>query len=131
MNLLSFLVLFPLLVAVLMYVFPQSLVRGFIVKASSLLIGVASIALLITFFSNNGLVKANLNTELINRIMLAVEFLIAAYIIWQGIKFKKFGVVALALVQILIVLYYEMTFSGKQEIANNLFVDKLSISQEI
>ena len=92
MNLLLFLVLFPILVAVLMLIFPQGFVRGLIVKVSSLMIAIASVVLLITFFTNNGLVKENLNTELISRIMLVVEFLITAYIIWQGIKFKKFGV---------------------------------------
>jgi ech hydrogenase subunit A len=59
--------------------------------------------------------------------MFIIEILLAVYILYLGIKFKKYFTVALILLQAGLLLFLEMGLISGIEPVNNLFIDQFSI----
>ena len=125
MDLLLFVTLFPLLAAVLLLIIPHNGIRNFIIIISSLVVAFSSIYLAGVNF-NLGPVFYNLAIPAIEPTMFYIEMIIGLYILYLGIKYKKYPLVALILVQSAIMIYFECFCQG-HEVTNNLFIDKFSI----
>jgi ech hydrogenase subunit A len=68
-----------------------------------------------------------LESHVINNVMLAVEIFIAAFIIYISIRAKKYLPILLVAVQSVIMLVFEFTAGRSMRIELSLFVDKFSI----
>src|SRR5664279_3524355 len=125
MESLSFLILFPLLVAVILLFVNSDALRGVVVKGSSVVIAMASVVLAFRYFNHNA-VFFPAQFEWVATLMFALEMLLSAYLLYLSIKHKKNIVTALVAIQTALVIYLE--FSGGHLLTDfNLYVDKFSI----
>ena len=125
MNDLLFLIGFPVIIALLMLLVKDK-IRNYIVIVSALALGIASLYLLITYFNKNT-VFFDIPFEPASKIMFIIEILLAVYILYLGIKFKKYFTVALVLLQAGLLLFLETGLISGIEPVNNLFIDQFSI----
>ena len=68
-----------------------------------------------------------LNLHATNLGILAVEVLMGLFFIWVGVRAKHWIIVALALAQGALMLWFELTQGVHLETVNNLFVDKFTV----
>jgi ech hydrogenase subunit A len=125
MNDLLFLIGFPVIIALLMLLVKDK-IRNYIVIISALALGIASLYLLITYFNKNT-VFFDISFEPATNIMFIIEILLAVYILYLGIKFKKYFTVALILLQAGLLVFLEMGLISGIHPVNNLFLDQFSI----
>jgi ech hydrogenase subunit A len=126
MNLILFLIGFPLCSALLCWIVRQARVRNRIVQVSAVVIILATIAL---FFVKirGAVVYFELDSVWLERCIRAAELVIAAYLLWQTVKFKKFIAAGLVVVQTVLVVGAEMLYGKDVHPEYNLFFDKLSL----
>jgi ech hydrogenase subunit A len=126
-NVLIFLIVFPLCIAGLALVLPPgtALRRTIGVIANIVLCGVP-IYLLVTYL-DQGPVYFPVESHVINAFMLAVEVLIAAFIVYISLRAKKILPVVLVVAQSLIMVTFEVTVGSTIKVEHSLFVDKFSI----
>jgi ech hydrogenase subunit A len=127
MSIIVFLVIFPLVAAILMMLIKNGKVRGYFVIAASLVAAAASVALLAVHVNKAELSKYAIHMEYIEYAMTAILLLISVYIIYAGIRDRKYLAVVLAAVQILATLASEFLLGGKAEAENALLLDNLSL----
>ncbi|PKG33148.1 MAG: NADH-quinone oxidoreductase subunit L [Methanoregula sp.] len=126
-QLLLFLVLFPLIAAFFLLFARKSLERNRIVKLAALAIGAISLWLLVAGF-DKGMMMFGVSGKVLDLTMLAIELVIAVYLLWLGLKHKKYSVVILVVIQAALLLWFELVFGHTLvELPNNLFVDQFSI----
>jgi ech hydrogenase subunit A len=126
-QLLIFLVLFPLIAAFFLLFAKKSLERNGIVKLAALAIGAVSLWLLVAGF-DKGMMMFGVSGKVLDLAMLAIELVIAVYLLWLGLKHKKYSVVILVVIQAALLLWFELAFGHTLvELPNNLFVDQFSI----
>ncbi len=127
MNALIFLILFPLFIAGLALVLPLGIaLRRTIGVIANIVLAAVPIYLLITYL-DQGPTYFRLESHVVNMLMLAVEVLIAAYIVYISLRAKQYLSVLLVVVQSLIMVIFEFTAGRSMEIERSLFVDKFSI----
>jgi ech hydrogenase subunit A len=126
-NALIFLILFPLGIAGLALVLPPgtALKRAVGVLANMVLCAVP-IYLLVTYLDQEP-AYFHAESHVVNMVMLAIEVLIAAYIIYISVRAKQILPVVLVVAQSVIMVTFELTAGSKMEIEHSLFVDKFSI----
>ena len=127
MNLLIFLIVFPLCIAGLALVLPLgNALRRTIGVITAIVLSAVPIYLLVTYL-DKGPVYFPAESHLVNMFMLGVEVLIAAFIVYISLRAKQYLPVLLVVVQSLIMIVFEFTSGGTMEIENSLFIDKFSI----
>lgn len=127
MNLLIFLIVFPLCIAGLALVLPLgNALRRTIGVITAVVLSAVPIYLLVTYL-DQGAVYFPAESHLVNMFMLGVEVLIAAFIVYISLKAKQYLAVLLVVVQSLIMIVFEVSSGGTMEIENSLFIDKFSI----
>jgi ech hydrogenase subunit A len=125
-QLLIFLILFPLITAVFMLFARKEREREWIVKLSAIAIGVITVWLLITTLNKGALQVGGLPAEPFTFLMFLIEMLIAVFILYLGIRHRKWIVVALILLQSAMMLYFELVYAPSIEVSTNLFIDEFS-----
>ncbi len=125
-QLILFLILFPLVTAVFMLLVGKDAERRWIVKLSALVTGAVLVYLLITGF-DKGTLFFDIGGGPIGLLMFAIELAVAAFILYMGVRYKNYLVVGLIILQTLIMVAFETLFAGKVEVISNLFVDQFSI----
>ncbi len=130
MNTVLFLILFPVIVAILLLVLRQLAVRKFIVVASTIVLIVASIFLVVQYF-NTGAVFFEFGSYAINLGIFIIEVILAAIIIFISIKHKQFLAALLMLIGAAATIWFEIAHGEEVHAANNLFVDNLSLIMTI
>ncbi len=123
---LAFLILFPAIVAFLLLAFKNGQVRNVVVKIAAGLIGLATIILLITYF-NSGLVLFSVPLETAAEIMSVISLLIAGFILYLGIKQRKYLAVILITIQTLMFIGIEGWLAKDVQQVSNLFIDQFSL----
>lgn len=123
---LAFLILFPAIVAFLLLAFNNGQVRNVVVKIAAGLIGLATIILLITYFSS-GLVLFSVHLETAAEIMFVISLLIAGFILYLGIKQRKYLAVILVTIQTLMFIGIEGWLAKDVQQVSNLFIDQFSL----
>ena len=121
-----FLIIFPLLCGLVLLCLKGDFSRGIVVKIASAMICTASVVLLTLHFPRES-VYFPAESGLVDNLMLFGELAIAAYIVYMGLKAKRFWTVVLISLQAISIFSFEMIVKGKLKVENNLFVDKLSI----
>lgn len=130
MALLIFLVLFPLGVALLMALAPNHQMRNWIVKISAGVIAAATVVLTISDLKFE-MMYYKLDFEIINKIMFIFELAIGVYVIYLGIKHKKYLISLLMVLQGIVLCWIEFSMLHGIEIKHNLFIDKFSLIMAI
>ena len=126
MNTVLFLILYPVIVALLLLVLPQLAIRKFIVVASTAILSVASIYLLIQYF-NTGAVYFEFGSHALNLGIFAVEVLLAALIIFICVRHKQFLAALLMFAGVAMIIWLELTHGSEIHATHNLYIDNLSI----
>jgi ech hydrogenase subunit A len=126
MGTIIFLILFPLVVAVALLILKTDKPRDIIVKAGAAIIAVASVVLVIQNFSTGGQ-YFEFHTEVIGYVMMVIEVALAVLIFYLGIKHKKYLACILVAIQAPLLVFFELTKGHSIEVANNIYVDRLSL----
>lgn len=152
MSTIVFLILFPLIAALILLFTKSDSARRPIVIVSAILIGLFSIVLVAENYGNGltqfwpigqsveilGLgfgdarmtwleVSAGKASEIVGYLMMAIEIAIAVVIIFLGIKYKKYFASLLALIQAPIMVWFELTTAHHIDVFNNVYIDNFSM----
>lgn len=126
MNSLLFLILFPALPALLLYLFKPDVFRDWIVRICALVIGAASIYLLTVTFQGKAS-YFSLDSRFVDQLILYLDLGLSVLMIYLGIKYKKFLVPLLAVLQAGLTLWFEQDYGQSILVSHNLFLDQLSL----
>jgi ech hydrogenase subunit A len=126
MNTVLFLILYPVIVALLLLVLPQLAIRKFIVVVSTVVLTAASLYLVANYF-NSGAVFFEFGTHAISLGIFVIELVLAATIIIISIRHKQFLAALLMLIGAIMTIWFEVTSGEEIHAAHNLFVDNLSL----
>jgi len=120
------LILVPLAAGLVLLCLKPDLTRKILVSGVTLAVccGAVALATLPTPVDLSGL---PLNPHWINLGMQLVEIGMSLYIIYVGVRAKRPLIVALALAQAWLMVWFELTQGVHLEVVQNLFVDKLSV----
>ena len=125
--LIEILVCFPVLIGMLLCVCKKELLQKLLVYVSSgIIVTTALILAAQNFFVPSKHIFAY-NTEWVDIIMLFIEVMIGIYIIYIGIKKRKYYVSILSLIQMSIILWLELSGKTKLSMEYHIYIDKLSI----
>jgi ech hydrogenase subunit A len=123
---LLFLILFPFLAALVLLLVKEARLRAAVVIGSSVLIGAASVWTLIRY-GTAGTVTFTLEMEAAGLGMFALELVIAAFLVYLTVKYRKYLALALVLVVAALITLLEVGFGGKLHAVENLMIDQFSI----
>lgn len=126
MQLLLFLILFPLICALFMLFVRGDLERNWIVKLSALGIGVVTVLLLASLF-DKGTLYYSFGAESVGLLMFIIEMIVSVYILYLGIKHRKTITVLLILIQAGLLVFFEQGMIPGVHPEFNLFIDQFSI----
>lgn len=126
MSTIFFLILFPFVVALALLVLKTDAARDIIVKVASIVIAAASIYLAVQYFGSGG-EYFDFESETINYLMMGIEVCLAIVLFYLGIKYKKYLASVLVAIQAPIMVWFELSIGHGIHVANNLYVDRLSI----
>ena len=126
MEILGFLILFPLVIAGLLMVIRKTKPRNVIVCIGSAAIAIASIVLVVTNMGTTG-TYFTFESEYVDYLLIAVDVIIAVTIIAFALKYRNVPALVLALIQIIGTLVYEFMFAHGLECTRSLYIDSLSL----
>ena len=126
MQLLFFLILFPLITAFFMLAVRRDYERSWIVKISALLIGAVTVLLLVTQFGK-GTLYYGFNAEPVNLLMFVLEMVITVIILGFAIKFRNYLVIVLTLIETALIIWFESAATPAVAVKSPLFLDQFSI----
>ena len=127
MYLISFLILFPLIVAALLLVVRADMWRNAIVGISAVAIAAGSIILAVQYLGA-GWTPFEFSSEIVDYLCLAIGVAISATVIGFGVKYKNPIAIALAAVQLVGDLVFELFFAHSADhVTNGLYIDSLTI----
>jgi ech hydrogenase subunit A len=135
MEMIGFLILFPLVVAALLLIFRQNKVRNVIVWVASIVIMGASIAFVAmnigttgTYFMFTGTVgSAEAPIPIVDWCSIAISVIVGAIVIFYSIKYRRYWVLGLAAIQLIGTLVFEFGFAHDIICLRGLYVDSLSL----
>ncbi len=126
MGTILFLIFFPMIIALILLVSKEDKARDVIVKIAAFVIAAVSIVTAVIFFKNGGQ-NFPAHAEIVNYVMMAIEAALALYIIYIGIKHKKYLASLFAIIQTPLLIWFELTEGHHIAVQNNMYVDRLSI----
>ncbi|MCF0104993.1 MAG: NADH-quinone oxidoreductase subunit L [Eggerthellaceae bacterium] len=129
MEYIGFLILFPLLAAVLNLIARKDRLRDIITWASSIIIAVASVVFIVVFFKeglSQGVTLA-FDFAFIEPICTFISVLLGAVIIYFGFRYKNVLAIVLGIIQLLGSLIFESTLAPNIQVENAFFIDGLSL----
>lgn len=125
MNDISVLILFPLIASALIFLVRQDRVRNHIVRISAVI--TAALTLLVVFrYFKGGIAYSYQEAEKINLFIAALEIIIALYIIFKGIKHRKYIAVLITVIQTPLILWFEFTKGHSIEVKTEMVFDKFT-----
>lgn len=126
MAILGFLILFPLVVAGLLLAVRNNRARNVIVGASGLIIGLVSVWLTVSYLGAPW-VTYEFYSPVVDYICMIVSVLIAAAILYFGIRYKNVLACVLAAIQVIGSLIFEFGFAHDILVTEGLYLDSLSL----
>ncbi|MFA6363072.1 NADH-quinone oxidoreductase subunit L [Methanoregula sp.] len=126
LQLLLYLILFPLIAALFILIVRRDSGRNMIVQISAIVIGIVSVVLLVLGWDKGTLIYSFVS-EPVSQIMFFIEIILAAFILYLGIKHRKSLTVVLILLQAVLLIWFETSMAGHLHVAETLFVDQFSI----
>ena len=126
MALLGFLILFPLVVAGVLLAVRDNRVRNAVVVAAALVIGIASVWLVVSYLGAPW-IPFDFHSPAVDYVCMVVSVLVAAAILFFGIRHKNMAACVLAAVQVAGSLVFEFAFAHGLPVAQGLYLDSLSL----
>ena len=126
LQLLLYLILFPLIAALFIFIGRRDSGRNMIVQFSAIVIIIVSLVLLVLGFDKGTLIYS-FASEPVSQVMFFIEMILAAFILYLGIKYRKSLTVVLIVLQAGLLLWFETSMTGHLHVEENLFVDQFSI----
>ena len=126
LDLLVYLILFPLIAAVFLLFERKDSSRSLIVQLSAVAIGIVSLLLLVLGYNRDTLLYAA-GSEQIGQVMFFIEMLMAVFILYLAVKYRKTLAAVLILLQAGLLVWFETNLSHDLHVVNNIFVDQFSI----
>lgn len=126
MNLIAFLICFPFIVAALLFLTKNDTIRRIIVILSAIAITVVALIFSISGIVNNECLEYLEDTHFIDQIMIIGELAILALIIITSLKYKKYFVILLALVQTSLIIWFEKFGFKSHEKTAHIFSDRFT-----
>lgn len=126
MELMGFLILFPLLVAALVAVVRKTKPRNIIVCVGSAAIAIASIALVVQNIGTQG-TYYDFESEIVDVALLVVSVIVVVVILAFGVKYRNVPALILAIVQLVAELVFEFFVMPGTSCARGLYLDSLSL----
>ncbi len=123
---LGFLILFPLVVAAVLLVARNNRARNVIVGVSALIIGLASIGLVVAYLGAPW-VSFEFSSPIVDYACSAVTALVGVAILYYGIRYKNVWALVLAVIQVVGALVFEFGFAHGIEVPQALYLDSLSL----
>lgn len=125
MSMISILILFPLLAAILVFLVKNDQARDYIVRISAVITAVLTLLVVCLYFKDG--ITFNFPVEkTIDYIITIVELGVAVYIITAGIKNRKYSVTVFSLIQTILMLWFEYIRKQDIEVKTGIVFDKLS-----
>ncbi len=126
MEMIGFLILFPLIVAGLLLVVRKTKPRNVIVCASSAIITIASIVLVVMNLGTTG-TFFTFESTIVDYVCLAIDVVVCVTVLAYGIKHRNVAAIILALVQLVGTLVFELCFAHDATCTRGLYFDSLSL----
>ena len=115
MELLLFLIVFPLVAAAVLLAVKDDRARDAIVWATAAIVAVASIALAVRYFGQ-GWTGFAFSSVAVDTIAIAVGALIAIVVMVYGVKHRNIAAIVLAAIQLVSDLVFEFVFAHQMEV---------------
>ena len=116
----------PVVFAVFTLLFRSYKVNKVIVRTAGAIIAVVSLGCVVIHYQHT--FQADLSPyPLIKYVMLAIDVIIAVYIIYVGIRNRSFLVSFLSAAQIALLVWFELTRGHEIHTSTTIFIDKLSL----
>lgn len=126
MNFIAFLICFPFIVAALLFVTKNDNVRKIIVILSSIAITAVALVFSISGIINGGSLEYLEETHIIDQVMLVEELAILILIIVVSLKYKKYFVILLAVVETALIIWFEKFGHESYEETAHIFSDRFT-----
>lgn len=126
LALIEFLIFFPLAIGLALLLIKNDSARRIVVRGAAALIAAASIYLAVEYLGTNATFFA-VESPVPGIAMTVVEAALAIFIIYMGFRYRNWLSVVLIAAQTPVFLWYELTHERAFEVANAIFVDRLSI----
>lgn len=125
----AFLILFPVLVALILMFVRDDRARSYITVIGALVIACGSIFCAVQFLSpeTHLFVIDDVTATVIDYVALAIEVALCLYIFVKGVYYKKPLAVVLAIIQLGLATYLDLAVAHDITIANELYIDNFSI----
>lgn len=127
MAMLGFLIVFPLVVALLLFVVRNNQARNAIVSGSAAVIGIASVWLVLSNIGCEQWVSFEISSKLIDYVCTAIGVVVAGVILYYGAKHKNALAIALALIQLGGSLVFDFGIAHSLNVVHGLYFDSLSL----
>lgn len=125
MNVISALILFPLVASLVVFLVRNDRLRNMIVRICAFI--TAALTLMVAYLNFKDGISFNYQNEKMIEITIAIiEVMVAIYIIIIGLKNKKYIVSLFAAVQTPLILWFEFTQKQGIEVKTGIILDKLS-----
>ena len=129
MNIVSFLIFFPMMVAIGNILTKPGKIQNMWVLFGALGIFIGTLALV--GCQPQEIIKYFHGSVWVDRVILVFEFFLAIYIFYVGIKLKRFLICVLIFTQFGILTGFEIMFSHSIHVPFPMFIDKLSILMSV
>ncbi|MEG0476802.1 MAG: proton-conducting transporter membrane subunit [Raoultibacter sp.] len=126
MELIGFLILFPLVVAAVLLCVKNNQARKVIVGVSALAVGAVSLALVGTYLGTAG-VFFEFSSPIVDYLCTGVSIAIGICVLVYGIRYKNIVASLLAVIQTVGAIVFEALFAHSAPVASGLYVDSLSL----
>lgn len=126
MDSVLFLLILPVIIAVLLLFVRSDNARKAIVIPGAALIIAVSVYVAMRFLGG-GTTYFDIDSELIDWSMFAMEIILSIAVMILGVKYKKYIASVLSFVQLIFIIWFELTQAHEIEASNNLYIDQLSI----
>jgi len=127
MSTIIFLIAFPLIIAIALLILKADAARDIIVKIAAAVIAAASIYLVVQNFKSGGAYIAVPHAEVIGKIMMSTEIILAIVIIVLGIKHKRYLAPVFAVIQTPLMIWFELSKGHGIEVSHDMYIDRLSM----
>ena len=126
MALIAFLIVFPLIAGLVLFVVTNNQARNAIVVGAALITGLASVAM--AFINlRSGPMYFEFSSVIVDYVCLAITLLIGAVIIGFAVKYKNIWAGVLGVIQLVASIVFELMFAHGVEVHNGLYFDSLSL----
>ncbi len=129
MAFIAFLIIFPLVAAAALALVRAESARRIIVLGAGAIIGIASIAFIVTALPAYGgkIVLIAFDSEIIDHIGTGITILIAVVVLYFAWRYKNFWAGIIATIQVVLALVVETLFAHQLDVPYGLYFDGLSL----